>query len=41
MVLGATFIGVGQVGLDRLWHAVPSFQTVSEVWLRLRETYGL
>ena len=25
----------------RLWHAVPSFPTVSEVWLRLLEAYGL
>jgi hypothetical protein len=24
-----------------LWHAVPSFPTVSEVWLRLLETYGI
>jgi len=28
------------VPLDRLWHAVPSYPTVSEVWLRLLETYG-
>ena len=27
--------------ITRLWHAVPSFPTVSEVWLRLLETYGL
>lgn len=32
---------VGEVTLDRLWHAVPSFPTVSEVWLRLLESYGL
>jgi len=31
----------GHVPLDRLWHAVPSFPTVSEVWLRLLETYGV
>ncbi|MFL6138682.1 MAG: dihydrolipoyl dehydrogenase family protein [Frankiaceae bacterium] len=31
----------GAVPLDRLWHAVPSFPTVSEVWLRLLEQYGL
>jgi hypothetical protein len=24
-----------------LWHAVPSFPTVSEVWLHLLEAYGL
>ena len=27
--------------IHRLWHAVPSFPTVSEVWLRLLEAYGL
>jgi pyruvate/2-oxoglutarate dehydrogenase complex dihydrolipoamide dehydrogenase (E3) component len=37
----ATVAVVGEVTLDRLWHAVPSFPTVSEVWLRLLETYGL
>ncbi|WP_040812734.1 dihydrolipoyl dehydrogenase family protein [Nocardia concava] len=29
----------GEVPIDRLWHAVPSFPTISEVWLRLLETY--
>jgi pyruvate/2-oxoglutarate dehydrogenase complex dihydrolipoamide dehydrogenase (E3) component len=38
---GATIAIVGEVTLDRLWHAVPSFPTVSEVWLRLLEAYGL
>jgi pyruvate/2-oxoglutarate dehydrogenase complex dihydrolipoamide dehydrogenase (E3) component len=37
----ATIAIVGEVPLSRLWHAVPSFPTVSEVWLRLLETYGL
>jgi pyruvate/2-oxoglutarate dehydrogenase complex dihydrolipoamide dehydrogenase (E3) component len=37
----ATIAVVGQVPLDRLWHAVPSYPTVSEVWLRLLEEYGL
>ena len=37
----ATVAVVGEVPLDRLWHAVPSFPTVSEVWLRLLEEYGL
>jgi pyruvate/2-oxoglutarate dehydrogenase complex dihydrolipoamide dehydrogenase (E3) component len=32
---------VGEVPLDRLWHAVPCFPTVSEMWLRLLESYGL
>jgi pyruvate/2-oxoglutarate dehydrogenase complex dihydrolipoamide dehydrogenase (E3) component len=30
----------GRVPLDVLWHAVPAFPTVSEVWLRLMEAYG-
>lgn len=38
---GATIAIVGEVTLDRLWHAVPSFPTLSEVWLRLLEKYGL
>ena len=36
----ATIAVVGQVPLDRLKHAVPSFPTRSEVWLRLLEEYG-
>ena len=30
---------VGRVTLSTLWHAVPAYPTVSEVWLRLLETY--
>ncbi len=37
----ATVAIVGEIPLERLWHAVPSFPTISEVWLRLLETYGL
>lgn len=37
----ATVAVVAEVPLDRLWHAVPSYPTISEVWLRLLETYGL
>lgn len=37
----ATVAVVGEVPLDRLWHAVPSYPTTSEVWLRLLESYGL
>ncbi len=37
----ATFAVVGEVPIDKLWHAVPSFPTRSEVWLRLFEIYGL
>ena len=36
----ATIAVVGEVPLDRLWHAVPSYPTVSEIWLRLLEGYG-
>ncbi|WP_214105009.1 dihydrolipoyl dehydrogenase family protein [Acrocarpospora catenulata] len=37
----ATIAVTAGVTLDDLWHAVPSFPTVSEVWLRLLEAYGL
>jgi dihydrolipoamide dehydrogenase len=39
MIHAATVAVVGEVPLARLWHAVPSFPTMSEVWLRLLETY--
>jgi dihydrolipoamide dehydrogenase len=38
-VHAATIAIVGEVPLERLWHATPSFPTRSEVWLRLLETY--
>jgi pyruvate/2-oxoglutarate dehydrogenase complex dihydrolipoamide dehydrogenase (E3) component len=41
MIHAGTVAVVGEVPLDRLWHAVPSYPTMSEVWLRLLETYGL
>lgn len=31
---------VGEVPIARLWHAVPSYPTISEVWLRWLEEYG-
>ncbi|WSG11270.1 FAD-dependent oxidoreductase [Nonomuraea sp. NBC_01738] len=37
----ATIAVTAEVPLATLWHAVPAFPTVSEVWLRLLETYGL
>lgn len=40
MLQAATFAVVGQIPLDRLWHAVPAYPTMNEVWLRLLETYG-
>jgi dihydrolipoamide dehydrogenase len=41
MIHAATIAVVGEVPLDRLWHAVPAYPTMSELWLRLLETYGL
>ena len=35
----ATIAVVGEVPLHRLWHAVPAYPTLSEVWLRLLEAY--
>ncbi len=35
----ATVAIVGEVPIARLWHAVPAYPTISEVWLRLLETY--
>lgn len=35
----ATVAVVGEVPIDVLWHAVPSYPTKSEVWLRLLETW--
>jgi dihydrolipoamide dehydrogenase len=35
----ATVAIAGAVPIERLWHAVPAFPTVSEVWLRLLEAY--
>ncbi|MEO5919689.1 MAG: NAD(P)/FAD-dependent oxidoreductase [Pseudolysinimonas sp.] len=40
MLQAATIAVVGEVPLSRLWHAVPAYPTVSEVWLRFLETYG-
>lgn len=37
----ATIAVTGEVPLERLWHAVPAYPTISEVWLRLLEKYGL
>ncbi|MGW9122903.1 dihydrolipoyl dehydrogenase family protein [Streptomyces sp. NPDC055663] len=35
----ATIAVAGEVPIDRLWHAVPAYPTISEVWLRLLESY--
>ncbi|OSZ59765.1 pyridine nucleotide-disulfide oxidoreductase [Streptomyces pharetrae CZA14] len=39
LIHSATIAVAGQVPVGRLWHAVPSYPTVSEVWLRLLEAY--
>lgn len=39
LIHSATVAVAGEVPVSRLWHAVPSYPTVSEVWLRLLEAY--
>jgi pyruvate/2-oxoglutarate dehydrogenase complex dihydrolipoamide dehydrogenase (E3) component len=41
LIHAATIAIVGAVPISRLWHAVPSYPTISEIWLRLLETFGL
>ena len=41
MIHAATIAVAGEVPLRSLWHAVPAYPTMSELWLRLLETYGL
>jgi dihydrolipoamide dehydrogenase len=41
MLHAATIAIVGGVPLDRLWHAVPAYPTMSEIWLRFLEAYGM
>lgn len=36
----ATIAITAEVPLDRLWHAVPAFPTINEIWLRLLEADG-
>ena len=40
LLQAATIAVVSEVPLDRLWHAVPAYPTVNEIWLRLLESYG-
>lgn len=40
LIHAATIAIVGEVPLERLWHAVPAYPTMNEIWLRLLETYG-
>ncbi|MFI6374451.1 dihydrolipoyl dehydrogenase family protein [Streptomyces sp. NPDC050546] len=39
LIHSATIAVAGEVPVSRLWHAVPSYPTISEVWLRLLEAY--
>ncbi len=41
LLRAATVAIVGGVPPDQLWHAAPSFPTVSEVWLHMLEQCGL
>ena len=40
LIHAATIAIAGEVPLERLWHAVPAYPTMNEIWLRLLETYG-
>jgi pyruvate/2-oxoglutarate dehydrogenase complex dihydrolipoamide dehydrogenase (E3) component len=40
LLQAATFAIVGEIPLDRLWHGVPAYPTMNEIWLRLLEGYG-
>ncbi|GMA31198.1 hypothetical protein GCM10025875_11900 [Litorihabitans aurantiacus] len=40
LLQAATVAIVGEVPLHRLWHAVPAYPTISEVWLRMLESLG-
>ncbi|MFD9815450.1 dihydrolipoyl dehydrogenase family protein [Streptomyces sp. NPDC059080] len=35
----ATLAVAAEIPLERLWHAVPAYPTISEIWLRLLEAY--
>jgi pyruvate/2-oxoglutarate dehydrogenase complex dihydrolipoamide dehydrogenase (E3) component len=41
LIHAATVAVVGEIPLERLWHAVPSYPTIAEVWLRLLEELGI
>lgn len=40
MLQAATVAIVAAVPIERLWHAVPAYPTLNEIWLRLLEAYG-
>jgi dihydrolipoamide dehydrogenase len=39
LVHSAAMAVAGQVPLSRLWHVVPAYPTIGEIWLRLLETH--
>ncbi len=39
LLQAATIAVVGEVPIRRLWHAVPAYPTINEIWLRLLESY--
>ena len=39
LLQAATIAIAGEVPIARLWHAVPAYPTMNEIWLRLLETY--
>jgi pyruvate/2-oxoglutarate dehydrogenase complex dihydrolipoamide dehydrogenase (E3) component len=39
LLQAATIAVAGEVPIRRLWHAVPAYPTMNEIWLRLLETY--
>jgi dihydrolipoamide dehydrogenase len=39
LIHSATIAVAGQIPVSRLWHAVPCFPSISEIWLRLLEAY--
>ncbi|MFD9791149.1 NAD(P)/FAD-dependent oxidoreductase [Streptomyces sp. NPDC059070] len=39
LIHSATIAVAAEVPLARLWHAVPAYPTISEIWLRLLEAY--
>ncbi len=41
LIYTVTMAIVGAVLISRLWHAVPAYPTISEIWLRLLGTFEL
>lgn len=41
LLQAATVAIVGEVPLERLWHAVPPFPTISEIWLDILRLYDM